>query len=552
MADPADRRIGPPPASTTPRAGIFRRDTRGLPEDLLRQASKRLGVLCLLAAGIWVVGTILYHYVDRVLSQGDLDWLGFQPTDALVALGIAMSLALFAYTRRSQRHPTFILDLGLIYLIATSFLVGVILHWDAPSEHRSMAPTISWLGVMVLLFSATLPNRPLKVLATGLITVAMNPIGMLVARANGRWPFDHAYEAWIMHYPDLLIVGASVVTARVLTSLGQQVAKARELGSYQLGDLIGRGGMGEVYRARHRMLARSAAIKLIRPEATGHDGSNRDQLSARFRREAEAAANLRSPHTVELYDFGQTEDGTLYYAMELLDGLDLESIVRETGPLPAARVVHILRQVCESLEEAHAQGLVHRDIKPANIHLGRLGLLQDFAKVLDFGLVTAPPERGAEHPDDPPLSSAVGVVRGTPAYMAPEMALGDVVDRRADIYALGCVAYYLLTAHLVFEGGSSLQTIVKRLHEDPIPPSRRTDQPIPAALEVLVLDCLARRPDDRPATARVIRERLALVDVNAWTEEQAAAWWQNRSSRAQTARGAADDRTTMLARQIEN
>src|SRR6185503_14835553 len=186
----------------------------------------------------------------------------------------------------------------------------------------------------------------------------------------------------------------------------------RELGSYRLGELLGRGGMGEVYLATHRMLARPAAIKLIRPEALGADREAAELAARRFRREAEAAASLRSPHTVELYDFGVTEDRTLYFVMELLEGLDLETLVGRYGPLPANRTIHLLRQVCESLEEAHAAGLVHRDIKPANIHLGRMGLRYDFAKVLDFGLV-----KSVTGTSEDSLATAAGLTPGTPAYM---------------------------------------------------------------------------------------------------------------------------------------
>jgi serine/threonine-protein kinase len=281
------------------------------------------------------------------------------------------------------------------------------------------------------------------------------------------------------------------------------------MGSYRLGALLGRGGMGEVYLATHRMLARPAAIKLIRPEvlASG-DESMAQTAAARFRREAEAAARLRSPHTVELYDFGVTEEGTLYLVMELLEGTNLELLVRREGPLAAPRVIHILRQVCESLEEAHAQGLVHRDIKPANIHLGRLGLREDYVKVLDFGLV-----RSIAGPSEESLTLAAGMTPGTPAYMAPEMAHEGKVDGRADLYSLGCVAYYLLTGHLVFEGETPLQTIVKHLQLPPEPPSRRTDRPIPAELERLVVACLEKRPEDRPPSAAALSVALAGVAI---------------------------------------
>jgi serine/threonine-protein kinase len=310
-----------------------------------------------------------------------------------------------------------------------------------------------------------------------------------------------------MHYPNYLMLGVAVVISHVVARLGQQVTREREMGSYRMGELLGRGGMGEVYRATHRMLARPAAIKLIRPEVlASSDDSLAQTATVRFRREAEAAARLRSPHTVELYDFGVTEDGTLYLVMELLDGSNLDLLVRRDGPLPAARVVNILRQVCESLEEAHAYGLIHRAIKPANIHLGRLGLHDDFVKVLDFGLV-----RSIAGPSEESLTGAAGMTPGTPAYMAPEMAHDRTVDGRADLYSLGCVAYYLLTGHLVFEGETPLQTILKHLQQQPEPPSRRTDRPIPPDLEALVLACLAKRPDDRPRSAGELAERLAAI-----------------------------------------
>jgi serine/threonine-protein kinase len=306
-----------------------------------------------------------------------------------------------------------------------------------------------------------------------------------------------------------------------VTTLGRQVAKARDMGSYQLGDLLGRGAMGDVYKATHRMLARPAAIKLIRPEMLGgRDAAVAARAIVRFRREAEAAAQLRSSHTVDLYDFGVTEDQTFYLVMELLDGLDLDSLVRQHGPLPAARVVHVLEQVCDSLDEAHARGLVHRDIKPANIHLGRVGCRHDFVKVLDFGLV-----KSASLDRESSLATIDGVIMGTPAYMAPEMALGQEVDGRADLYALGCVAYFLLTGQQVFTGDSVLSVITHHLQAVPVRPSERSELAIPVALEQLVLACLAKDPADRPQTARQLAQALEAIEGMTWHEEEASRWW---------------------------
>src|SRR5215212_9542196 len=402
------RLIRPPLGSTPAGAGLMPGASRrpGLPDDLLKQASRRLEAIALLAAFLWIFATVLYHLID-LKDSGSTTWMSFQSSDVLVGIGAAMSLALYFYVRHAVRDPRFILDLGLVFLVATAAIIGLILHWN-PLVHTSMAPMFSWIGILVLMFAAILPNDPIKTAVAGLLSVSMNPIGMLIARERGTWPFESAFTAWTMHYPDFLVVGVALVIARVVTGLGHQVARAREMGSYELGDLIGRGGMGEVYKATHRMLARPAAIKLIRPELLAARNNEQAEIAVqRFHRGATAAARLRSPHTVGLYDFGSTDDGTLYFAMELLDGMDLESMVEQTGPLPAARVVHILRQVCDSLAEAHASGLVHRDIKPANIHIGRFGLRDDFVKVLDFGLVTTGAVAGESQ-----LATLVGTIPG--------------------------------------------------------------------------------------------------------------------------------------------
>jgi hypothetical protein len=516
------RLIGPLPGSAlTPS-----RRRRSPPDDLLRDASRRLMIISLVVATLWTIGTILFHVVNYQIQEPAIAW---QSIDAIAVVSVLISLGLFAYTRRSDRPPGFILDLGLVYMVLMSVAAGQLLHWGPVSPAAGVMPAISWLGAMVVIFAAMLPTSPMKMLVAGMIAVSMNPIGMLVAKARGTWEFGPSINVLVMHYQDYLLVGVAVVISHVISGLGQEIARARELGSYQLGELLGRGGMGEVYKATHRMLARPAAIKLIRPETIGAGGSSATRLAiARFEREATAAANLRSPHTVNLYDFGVTADGTLYFAMELLEGLDLESLVRQTGPLPAARVIHILRQVCESLEEAHRAGLVHRDIKPANIHIGRLGLEHDFVKVLDFGLVKSVTGTDVTRS----LVTGAGLIQGTPAYMAPEMALGQDVDGRADLYALGCVAYFLITGQLVFDAANGLQMLVKRLHEDPLPPSRRTELPVPAELERLVLACLARQPEDRPRSAADLRRSLGAVPVAPWSDAQAAEWWRTNQPAA--------------------
>jgi serine/threonine-protein kinase len=484
--------------------------------------------MALLAGALWVIGTLLDHLVPWLVNHSDPHWSVLGPSDAFAAVNVVVSLALFVHARRPGRDPWRSLDLGLVYMVFTALSLGVMWHWDPVPADWPIFPMFTWIGAIVLMFAAIVPSTPAKTLVAGLVAASMNPIGMLIARARGTWNFSPTSAVLLMHYPDFILVGVSVVISRVVTGLGQQVAKEREMGSYQLGELLGKGGMGEVYLATHRMLARPAAIKLIRRETLGAGDPEAAELAVRrFRREAETAASLRSPHTVELYDFGVTEDQTLYFVMELLDGMDLESLVRQKGPLPAPRVIHILRQVCESLAEAHERGLVHRDIKPANIHIGRLGLSHDFVKVLDFGLVKSVTSEDGEQS----LATAAGLTPGTPAYMAPEMALGEPFDGRADIYALGCVAYYLLTGRLVFEAANGLQMIAKHMRDVPIPPSKRTELPVPPALERLVLACLAKKPEDRPPSAAELSRALEGIIGERWGEVEARDWWRTHVPR---------------------
>ena len=325
-------------------------------------------------------------------------------------------------------------------------------------------------------------------------------------------------------FPYLLVVGMAYVGARVVYRLGTEVKRARELGSYRLEEKLGEGGMGEVWRARHRMLARPAAIKLIRPSlaGNGHAGASAEAMR-RFQREAEAIARLRSPHTVELFDFGMADDGAFYYVMELLEGLDADSLVRRFGPIPAERAIYLLRQVCHSLSEAQSCGLVHRDIKPANIYLCRYGEEYDFVKVLDFGIVGAV----RDTPGGNVTRTGENAVRGTPAFIAPEQVTGGEVDGRADIYATGCLAYWFLTGELVFTAdtpdGTAAEARAGRTHAavDPGPIG-----PFLPSLEDLVLSCLAKDPAQRPQSARELSSRLAQLEgADAWTEDRARDWW---------------------------
>ncbi|HEU5154250.1 MAG TPA: serine/threonine-protein kinase [Gemmatimonadales bacterium] len=517
MVDPT--KLIAPPLPSTP-SGVGTVESR-LPPELLRDASRRLGIMALVGATLWVLGDFLAHFATWTLSGRDPRYWQLAAEDVFAAMSVAVSLGLFLYTRRQDSDPRFSLDLGLVYMMYTAVALGLMIHWEKVPQGLHVFPLISWIGAIVLAFAAIVPSTPGKTLVAGLIAVSMNPIGMVTAKARGVWDYGPWENVVVMHYPDYILLGVAVVISYVMTRLSLQVAKAKEMGSYRLGELIGTGGMGEVYRATHRMLARPAAIKLIRPGVLGRANQAAADLAVkRFWREAEAAASLRSQHTVELYDFGVMEDQTVYFVMELLDGMDLEAIVRKNGPLPAGRVVYLLTQVCESLEEAHSRGLVHRDIKPANIHVGRMGLRHDYVKVLDFGLV-----KSVSTDSDETVGTMAGFTPGTPAYMAPEQAMGEKVDHRADIYALGCVAYFMLTGQKVFEADTPFQMINRHLNDIPVPPSKRTELPIPPSLENLVLSCLAKNPADRPQSAAELGKALLAVETEPWTEGNARKWW---------------------------
>ncbi|MBT9557959.1 MAG: protein kinase, partial [Myxococcales bacterium] len=289
-------------------------------------------------------------------------------------------------------------------------------------------------------------------------------------------------------------------------SSGDSAGTRRRLGQYELDAQLGQGGMGTVWRAHHVRLDRPAAIKLI------HGTGPARELALRFEREVKATASLRSPHTVAIYDYGVDESQTLYYAMELLDGVDLDTLVRLRGPLPVARVIHLLIQACESLAEAHAAGLVHRDVKPANLFVCRLGRKVDFVKVLDFGLV--------RRDDDDRSLTRTDATPGSPAFMAPESIEGEAIGPSVDIYALGGVAYWLLTGKLVFERDSAMRTLLAHVRDAVVPPSSHVA--VPHALDTLVVECLAKTPAGRPPSMAVVQERLlALATAHAWSDADA-------------------------------
>jgi serine/threonine-protein kinase len=387
---------------------------------------------------------------------------------------------------------------------------------------------VNWVGPWILLFPFVVSMTPRRTLVASLVTATVVPaVAGTSLLVNG---VPEPLRVWIpgflgrMMVPTYVCAIVAYFGARVIYRLTHDLSKARRIGNYQLLERIGVGGMGEVWKAKHRMLVRPSAIKLIRPESLSpcHGVSQR---VLRFEREAQATAALSSPHTIHVYDFGTTEDGQLYYVMELLNGLDLRTLVQNHGPVPAGRAIHFLSQACSSLAEAHAGGLVHRDVKPANIFACKSGLEFDFVKVLDFGLVK---EEARLRNQDERLTME-GFQAGTPDFMAPEMAAGGRdLDARADIYALGCVGYWLLTGQPVFEGDTPLAILLQHVQAKPTPPSARSELEIPTELDRIILDCLQKDPARRPASALDLASRLAVIVQNGvgWSQRQAESWWR--------------------------
>jgi serine/threonine-protein kinase len=380
---------------------------------------------------------------------------------------------------------------------------------------------VPWVSMWILLVPIVIAIPWRRQIGRALFLSAIPP---LVLYLGTKW-FD-VPEAPLTAYldftvPSLIAVALGVILANMMYRLRKEAHEAQQLGSYVLEEQIGSGGMGEVWRASHNMLVRPAAIKLIRPERLKQAmGTAEASIVERFQLEAQATASLRSAHTVELYDFGIAEDGTFHYVMELLEGLDFERLVQRFGPLQPDRVIFLLEQVCDSLADAHANGLIHRDIKPANIYACRLGQRTDFVKVLDFGLVKWTDTGG----ESLALTTEQAVV-GTPAFTAPELVAGEPADHRADLYSLGCVGYWLLTGQFVFHAEGSLAMAVAHVKNEPVPPSERSELEVPAELETVIMDCLAKDPSRRPQTAAELAARLAACDRGDWTNEIAREWW---------------------------
>jgi serine/threonine-protein kinase len=497
------------PADHASRSGAWGR----LPPMMIAEAAERTSWLCLATALLVPAVLVMQRWLQPTLFTAMMS-----SANRLLALALVLSaIGLFALNRYRVVGPSTIVSIGIGLHVFGAFVISMIETSTAISVDQPVSG-ISTVAVWILAFCLFVPNWPTWTLIWACLAAATWPLAYTINTAVLDLPAASWRQVAVWPIFNGCVVAVTYVMCRRLYGVALTADPAGNLGSYRLVARLGEGGMGEVWSADHQMLARKAAIKLIRPQA--QTGPQADLAVRRFQREAEAMASLQSPHTVYLYDFGVSHDGHLYYAMELLDGISLQSLVNKFGAQRAARVVPILMQICDSLDEAHRQGLVHRDLKPSNVMLCKVALTYDFVKVLDFGLT-----KFLRRPEMSQLTT-FGVATGTPGYIAPEVATGESsIDGRADLYSLGCVAYFLLTGTMVFDDPSPMKLAVQHVQATPRPPSARTTLPVPDALERIVLQCLAKTPRDRPGSAAALKAMLRDSVVDRWTDEDAEAWW---------------------------
>lgn len=462
----------------------------------------------------------------RFLRIGTAAWAVFLFTDAFAAralgvpievlvglriAGAAVGLAAYGLAKHKDLSERALTTIEAAVFVAAGLLVSI----GAILSGGLRSPLAQGV-VIVTLFRTVLPAPWVRALPIALGCALTFPTALLIGAA-----FDPALAAHLAS--DRWSLGLStmfLVLTAALASVGshmqwdarKQVHEARRLGAYRLVARIAAGGMGEVWLARQVALNRNVALKILKERILTEAGALR-----RFQREAEAASTLTHPNTIRVFDFGASDDGVFFLAMELLDGLDLEDLVERVGPLPPGRVIHLARQACASLAEAHHRGLVHCDVKPANLFVAKLGDELDFVKVLDFGLVRVMSGPGA---------TTIDAIRGTPTFMPPEVVRGEPVGPESDVYSMGAVLYFILTGTTVFQTSSYHESLLAHLETEIEPPSRRLGTKVPADLEAVVMKCLSKKRGDRYVTAREVEAALAAcTDAASWTQEHARASW---------------------------
>jgi eukaryotic-like serine/threonine-protein kinase len=484
------------------------------------------------------------------------EWL-LHPTRVLHLLISLAATGAWAFARGAPRSLRVLESLDVagattILLCIAFMMLGI------PAIFRPEIETLFVLNVVLVARAAIVPSTPARSSLIGAIGVAaVTLIALHLHRQAGAElglvmapsPIRAGASIRLVPPPEVIAtlciawgavsISLSALISRVIYGLHRKIEEVLQLGQYRIDEKIGEGGMGVVYRASHAMLRRPTAIKLLHPGKAG------EGALARFEREVQNTAKLTHQNTVAIYDYGRTPGGLFYYAMEYLDGFDLETLVTLDGPQLPARVIHVLKQVVGALAEAHRAGLVHRDIKPANIILCQRGGVADFAKVVDFGLVKDVSGGTVE------ATTVATSITGTPLYMSPEGIVSpDRIDGRSDLYALGAVAYYLLTGVPVFTGATVVEVCAGHLHGEVIPPSQRVGREVPPSLEVLLLACLAKKPEERPASAESLLKGLSALEVPLWTPEDAGAWWTTHAEDLRARRSSCRSSSSPLARTV--
>lgn len=466
----------------------------------------------LISGAFFVAGAALSPLYAVAGEGPPPDW----GSPALHAASLLVSLTVWQVCRRRHRLPAPVL-LGLdatglfVPLVLYSLQVVLVPPQWVDKAAQVLLLILTNMGIARAVLVPTGAGHTARV--TGLAALPVIAIFLTFTAPGVSGPLFVIERSWSILWVLCALVIATLAS-HVIYGLREEVEKARRLGQYTLLEKLGEGGMGTVYRARHAMLRRPTAVKLLPPDKAGRVALER------FEREVQITASLSHPNTVSVFDFGRTPDGIFYYAMEYLDGLNLAELVREDGPQGPGRIVHLLGQVASALVEAHGVGLIHRDIKPENVILCERGGVPDVAKVVDFGLVKDLEQASA-------ALTRADVVQGTPLYLAPEaINAPSAVGPRSDLYALGGVGYYLACGHPVFEGATLVEVCSHHLHTAPVPPSDRLGSPVHPGLEKLILACLEKDPARRPASAAELRRALlSLEDLPPWGDEEARAWW---------------------------
>ena len=526
--------VGPPSRAVPIVFGSASTDTeegRSFYQDRLQLFS---GCVFLISGGFYIVDAAMRLLGSRAIAPTPI-FLGTHLDFHLAGTAIAGGLWLLFRQRRFAFPALRRLDVVATILLSTCFaLMAAALALDHTSDVVEIDPQHAiMIGLLactyvVLARGVALPSAPSRTAwISALAMVPIVAVNAYVLAQDGAGGAMLAIASIDVGTWGVAAVTMAAISSRIIFGLRAEATKVRRLGQYTLEQKIGEGGMGVVYRGYHAMLRRPTAIKLLRPDKVG------EASIRRFEREVQLTARLTHPNTVAVFDYGRTPDGLFYYAMEYLDGLNLDQLVRADGPQSPGRVIYLLLQACGALAEAHGVGLIHGDIKPANILLVDRGGVPDVVKVVDFGLVKHVDPGGMEATM---TVTAGNVLQGTPLYLSPEAIKNELnLDARSDLYALGAVGYFLLTGGPVFEANSVVEIFAHHLHTTPVPPSQRAPQPIPASLDAAILQCLAKDPGERPKDAQPLQRILACCPCQVpWSSEDAAAWWVGYRARQQS------------------